>query len=49
MDSWREELQRAIIQGLDEFDEGFDEQLMEDISFALEEPLLGARDTTDWR
>jgi hypothetical protein len=49
MDSWREELQRAIARGLDDSDEEFDEQLMEDISFALEEPLLGARDTTDWR
>ena len=49
MDLWREELQRAIAQGLDDSNEEFNEQLMEDISFALKEPYLEQRDTTDWK
>jgi hypothetical protein len=40
MDSWREELQCAIAQGLEDLEDEHDEQLMEDIFFALEEPYL---------
>ena len=40
MDSWKEELLRAIAQGLNDSNEEFDKQLIEDISFALEEPYL---------
>jgi hypothetical protein len=40
MDSWREELERAIAQGLEDSDDEHDWDLMEDIFFALEEPAL---------
>jgi hypothetical protein len=40
MDSWREELQCAIAQGLEDLEDEHDEQLMEDIFFALEELYL---------
>jgi hypothetical protein len=40
MDSWREELERFIAQGLEDSDDKFEVQLMEDIFFALEEPPL---------
>jgi hypothetical protein len=38
MDLWKEELEHSIIRGLEDSDDEFEVQLMEDIFFALEEP-----------
>jgi hypothetical protein len=40
MDLWKEELEHSIIRGLEDSDDEFEVQLMEDIFFALEEPRL---------
>jgi hypothetical protein len=40
MDSWREELQCAIACGVEDSEDEYEEQLMEDIFSTLEEPYL---------